>query len=287
MSYDINVLVLNQTCPVHLPFPTPAIVLRNEREDPVSASRYCGYWPFLMKLPGMHYSILSADNEFLGAYALCDSDFAAPPAEQKPDWIPMETWESLTSFIVADGVYADFRNVISFLLATSPEGFIMFQTRYQSTEPYTNDVVYGVVTLPVFFQMLEQKQIRFNTCYIISNWFSGPAAAVAQTEKTALPEDPAQKMICQIESRFDAEAIRLNNSRVYFHQTAEQIVRECERRDMKIRAIQAILLHGYGIDLAESKYYDYSEDSAAVSREKARTVLRELENTDCLYELEL
>lgn len=166
MSYEIHVLVVNQERPVHLPFKS-LIQLRNEVEHQGFA-RYFTYWPFLSCLTGINYTLVKAGaDDYLSSFSLCDADFETSYLDVPlPNWISDDyCQEFFCPIVIKDEVYCDFVNTLAFLLETSPNGFIMFQTRYQGGD---RDVILGTIPLDQFLSMLKKREIMFNTCYIIS-----------------------------------------------------------------------------------------------------------------------
>lgn len=70
----------------------------------------------------------------------------------------------MTPFIVNDKFYDEFVNIVCYLLESAPHKRILFQTRYQGGD---EEVVLGVVKMKHFLDMLSNKQILFNVCYVI------------------------------------------------------------------------------------------------------------------------
>ena len=165
MSYEINILVVNQTQPVHLPF-EPSFVLVNEIEHE-GCGRYFSSWPFYSCMHGVQYSLIEDEESiFLGAFPLCEVDFDYTFANPCPEWIPEEYAEqNFHPLIIKPSVYPDFIRVLKFLLESSPNGFLLFQTRYQGAE---RDTVFGTISLDDFIAMLDRREVMFNTCYIIA-----------------------------------------------------------------------------------------------------------------------
>ena len=159
MSYDMNVVVLQQEEAVEIPFET-SIKVECER----NGKRYYR-WQFLCSLNGMLYMLLkdrfgNSDS----AYLICDGDFENDnPEDLVPKWLP-EKDRDLTPLIILDDVYEEVINILTFLLYSSPVEMMVFHTRYEGKE---REVVMGVLRFSVFLEMLRNHEILFNVCYVI------------------------------------------------------------------------------------------------------------------------
>lgn len=163
MSYEINVISMNQRKPVHIAHPSE-ILLQNEIED-FGVNRYSEIWPFFSNTPGILYSLVTKINEdYYSARKICDSDFSVTSEEELFKWVSRDSIENLTPFIVENKFYDEFVNIITYLLNNAPQKRILFQTRYQGRD---EEVVLGVIKISKFMEMLPRKQILFNTCYIL------------------------------------------------------------------------------------------------------------------------
>ena len=166
MSYEINIIVINQSTPVHLKHST-RVLLHNEVEDS-EFNRYAEIWPFFSSNKGILYTIVEEINDgFYNASKLCDSDFeGAVPENLFPVWISTKIKENLTPLLIRDGLHGEFINIIQYLLNCAPQKRILFQTRYQGGD---EEVVLGVIKISKFKEMLIKKQILFNVCYILES----------------------------------------------------------------------------------------------------------------------
>ena len=163
MSYEINIVVMNQKKPVHIAN-SSGILLQNENENP-NVNRYSEIWPIFSNTPGILYSLVTEINEdYFSAVKICDSDFEIIPGENSFKWVSRKTRENLTPFIINSGFHETFVNIIYYLLENAPLKKILFQTRYQGGD---EEVILGVVKMKAFLDMLSNKQILFNVCYII------------------------------------------------------------------------------------------------------------------------
>lgn len=164
MSYEIHLLAINQKTPVHINLPS-RVLLHNEIEH-YEVNRYFEIWPFFSNTKGILYSLTEEIQEdFFGAFKLCDSDFEVTvPENLFPSWISSEAKEDMTPFIINEDVYEDVVRIIEYVLINAPQRRILFQTRYQCED---NEIVFGVIKFNKFKDMLVQRQILFNTCYIL------------------------------------------------------------------------------------------------------------------------
>ncbi|SEU03411.1 hypothetical protein [Lacrimispora sphenoides] len=165
MSYEINIIAINQDKPIQQPFFNSSILLHNEKEN-IDISRYVEIWPFFSATKGILYSLVVEMNEgYYSAFPLCDSDFdVSLPEDMLLIKVLEEERENLTAFIIKETYYKDFVKLVKFLIENAPNKRILFQTRYQGGD---KELVIGVIKWTEFLTMLAQKQIFFNICYII------------------------------------------------------------------------------------------------------------------------
>ena len=164
MSFDVNVVVLQQEKAVEIPFET-TIKIKIERLDP----QYYG-WTFLCSLNGILYTLLkdrhSDAGDYISAFLICTGDFENDnPEDLVPRWLPPKD-RDLTPLIILDEVYEEVVNILRFLLYSSPVEMIAFHTRYQGKE---REVIIGVLRFSHFLDMLEKRQILFNAVYMITS----------------------------------------------------------------------------------------------------------------------
>lgn len=119
MSYEINVISINQTKPVHIARQSE-ILLKNEIED-LGVNRYYEIWPFFTHTPGILYSLVTRINEdYDSARKICDSDFGVTPEKELFEWVSSNSMENLTPFIVESRFYDEFVNILAYLLEHAP-----------------------------------------------------------------------------------------------------------------------------------------------------------------------
>lgn len=163
MSYEINIIVVNQKNPIHV-IPQSEILLQNEIDD-IGINRYAEIWPYFSSTPGILYSLVTEINDsYYSAHQICDSDFEAILKDELIEWVSNDTKENLTPFIVKDKYCNEFVNIIQQLLENAPQKRLLFQTRYQGGD---EEVILGTIKLSKFKDMLLTKHILFNICYIL------------------------------------------------------------------------------------------------------------------------
>lgn len=164
MSFDLNILVVNQEKQSKLSFAS-SIVLLNEIEDD-DGKRYHSIWPFMTNTKGIWYLLISSEDESTGEISICDSDFETEIKNLPvPPWIDDEDiLYYLTPIVILKKYRSDFEKIINSLIQQSPNKTIMFLGRYQSKE---YEIVYGVFSLNEFFSLLDKGKILFNVCYIV------------------------------------------------------------------------------------------------------------------------
>ncbi len=175
MSFDLNILCFNQRkSSTDILFQSSFLFdLHHEKADAVH-KYYGNTWPFMNHCPGFWYYLFPADEAlepFLsGCYNMCEfySVEREPELElgdsitNRAEW--REYVESLGILEIKREFRADFEKVIDFFLDESPSKTILFLARCQGLE---EDVIQGSYPRDIFFEMLDDYHVRFNTCYII------------------------------------------------------------------------------------------------------------------------
>lgn len=162
MSYDLNILVLEQESPSKLPFISP-IELINELEEKL---RYYT-WEYMKVVKGIWYylAVYDPEMEMSWSFPICNSDFDMEDSSKMPCWIKDENIQHvLTPLIIYDEYIVDFKKIIKYMISQSPIKKIMFLARYQWGD---KEVICGVLSYSEFISMLENKEILFNVSYII------------------------------------------------------------------------------------------------------------------------
>lgn len=166
MSYEINILAINQEKPIHLK-ERNGVLLHNEIDNS-ELGRYSEIWPFFSQTKGILYSIMTEWwEDYYSSFELCDSDFEVPNfVKTLSDLIPEEAKGNLTHFIVKEKVMEDVVYMIRRVLDSSPQRKILFQTRYEWGD---TEIVFGVLKWNRFLSLLKESKLLFNVCYIVED----------------------------------------------------------------------------------------------------------------------
>ena len=164
MSYDLNILCINQRNVSKLPFNT-TIESRNEFDSPYDG-RYGLIWPFMCSLQGIWYFLGKEEDGWFNNMSIVTADFdKILDQDLRPFWISDEgVLSNLSPLIVFDEYKGDFENIIQFFIQQSPSKTIMFLARYQCGD---TEIIEGVLQYKEFIELLSQRKILFNVCYII------------------------------------------------------------------------------------------------------------------------
>lgn len=164
MSYEINIIAINQKIPIHIKCKNN-ILLHNEIED-IDVNRYAEMWSYFSNTRGVLYSVVrKIGDDLYSAIDLCDSDFETVfPESEFSAWVSEDAKEYLTPLIINNNFYEDIVDIIETIIDASPQKRILLQTRYQGGD---NEVILGVIKISKFKDMLLKKQTFFNVCYII------------------------------------------------------------------------------------------------------------------------
>ena len=166
MSYEINIIAIDQKEPIKLNFASK-IILQNEKDD-FMVNRYAEIWPYFSNTIGILYSlVVKMNDEYYSSFPICDSDFEIDVQEYfLPVCLVKENKENLTPFIVKEAFEQEFVEILQYLLENSPQKRFLFQTRYQGGN---QEIIVGVIKMKKFLEMLNNKEIFFNVCYIVES----------------------------------------------------------------------------------------------------------------------
>ncbi|RUT46077.1 hypothetical protein EJP82_13175 [Paenibacillus anaericanus] len=165
MSFDLEVVIVNQEDPVQIPFKS-SIEVMNERDNQ-DIRRFSTTWKFMSQTKGIWYSLVKDDEGIKNAFLLCDSDF-----ERDAQHIPVPFWienedviYNLTPLIIRPEFKMDFEKILSFFVEQSPSKTIMFLARYQGGDC---ELIQGNLSIRDFINQINLKNILFNICYLIT-----------------------------------------------------------------------------------------------------------------------
>ncbi len=163
MSYEINLLVVNQDQPSTIPYLSRIEVI-NEVEDEMEL-RLNNTWNFMSKTNGIWYSLVKEEDGIKNAFLLCTSDFDSDSKVLPlPFWINDEdVIYNLTPLIIYREYVDEFEKILKFLVKQT--NTLMFLARYQGGD---HEITQGTISLSNFIQHLKNKKILFNVCYIIT-----------------------------------------------------------------------------------------------------------------------
>lgn len=164
MSYSINALSLRQKDKATLPTTKGFEVVDEHTEG---CGRFYEY-PFMTMQKGIWYSFIKdMDNIPMASYGMCDANFDLPDESRiLPYWVSnRDTLYDLRPLVIYDKYYDDFKKVLLFIKEQSPIGRLMFLAQMQGTY---EEVICGSISMDSFWEMLNNNQILFNVCYIIS-----------------------------------------------------------------------------------------------------------------------
>lgn len=165
MSYDLNILVLQQDKPLNLSFQS-LIELKNETQEDL---RYYEIWKYMTGNNGIWYCLGKEDDVMFSALPILEAKFGLNPTSISfPYWISSN--EDITSNLVPLSVLADYRDdfikIVKEMIEHSPIKTILFLARMQGGD---DEIVCGVLSFNDFWELHNEGKILFNVCYIIRN----------------------------------------------------------------------------------------------------------------------
>jgi len=165
LSFDIEILVVNQTRPIGIQSQLGIQVL-NEVDDE-TVVRFEKTWKFMSQTKGVWYSLVMDDNGILSAFPLCCSSFYSGPEDRTlPFWIDNDdVLYHLTPLLIRAEYRPEFERILTLLLEQSPTETVLFLARYQGGD---YEIIQGTMPVDVFWVELDRKRILFNTCYVIT-----------------------------------------------------------------------------------------------------------------------
>jgi hypothetical protein len=162
MSFELEILVVNQKDKVSLPFQSP-ITLKSEVED--GFGRLKNTWIFMSNTSGIWYSLGVEDDGWHTALPIIDTDFEEVAKSELPNWIEDENvLSNLTELSMVINYKGEVFKVIEHLINMSPIKTIMILARYQGGD---TEIVQGVIPYNKFKSMLDGGKVLFNVCYIV------------------------------------------------------------------------------------------------------------------------
>ena len=178
MTFDINILCCYQDKPVDsLPF--PSVFQFNIRNKNKYSHGKCYYsWQFMNSCPGFWYDFLPKDFKFGEEWGCSRVGDILYDEEKMKIRLPkfyageddyadiFEYIEFLPEFGIKQKYRKGLKKVIRYFIDQSPVNMIIFLLRFQGDD---KDIIQGVFPKEEFFKMLDNKQVKFNHCYVIGN----------------------------------------------------------------------------------------------------------------------
>ena len=159
MSFDLNILVVQQNKPCHV---SSCIEIENEQQMRL---RYSDIWTFMGQTKGVWYSLGITEEGIFNALPLIRTNFDQEHIIQ-PFWIrDYDVLSNLTPLLIKEKYQGELIKVMKSMIDMSPIKTIMFMARYQGED---EEIIYGSIPSSIFFQYLNQSKISFNVCYIIT-----------------------------------------------------------------------------------------------------------------------
>lgn len=165
MSYDLNVLVINQKIQSKITNKC-TIKVKSEKDDQ-NYGRYYSIWPFISSLQGIWYCLGNEEDGWFNTLEFLEADFDSVVDKKLiPAWITDEkVISNLVPLIIKETYMNEFKLIIHSLLKQSPDATIIFMGRFQGGEM---EIINGVMSYSQFIDDLSNKKILFNMAYIIS-----------------------------------------------------------------------------------------------------------------------
>ena len=178
MSFDLNILCCYQDRAIKsLPF-SSAFSFRLENKK--RCAHHKGYdvdWQFMNSCPGYWYSLEPVDysSDSVACYDMCDIIYDGEKLRIKKSRFDndgqfyantFEYIDFLPVFNIKPEFRRDFEEIILYFIEQSPVNMIIFLARFQGDE---KDVIQGVFPKEEFFQLLDNRTVKFNHCYIVGN----------------------------------------------------------------------------------------------------------------------
>ncbi|SDM86502.1 hypothetical protein [Acetanaerobacterium elongatum] len=124
--------------------------------------KYCDIWKFMTLSDGTWYN-LSADKDEVGGTKICK--YIDEKCSLTLDWVEKKYLEDITPYTIENQYMDSFIAILNHLVQQSPVKMIYVLARYQS---YDKEIVLGTFTVNEFINLMSQRKIHSNICYIIT-----------------------------------------------------------------------------------------------------------------------
>lgn len=175
MSYDLNILCVNQEqCVNQFPEDLNIYVEAQNKSKNEYPKYYDLYFHLMNSISGIWY-YLEKDKECWSSFELCDicesgdvlysERYPLKLKELYPFWYDSKEEPDVDFLCLKEKYKEDVLKVMQFLIESSPVHQIVFLPKYQIAENV--EFIYGTIGFTKFVDLLEDKKILFNTCYVI------------------------------------------------------------------------------------------------------------------------
>jgi hypothetical protein len=160
MSYDLNILVKEQK--EVSSFAEKKIKIINEKEQIL---RYKEIWRYMSNAKGIWYTLGTDTDCGYNAMELIDADFDIDISLKKNYGLSLAHRETILHPIILNNKYEqELCTLIREFIQKSPIKTIIFLARYQGEDI---EIVYGVISVNEFIEMLCKRKLTFNVSYIV------------------------------------------------------------------------------------------------------------------------
>ena len=124
--------------------------------------RYCNIWKFMSLTDGTWYNLLT-DKDEVGGTRICE--YLDDNCNLNLDWLDEKYLECITPYAINNQYLDSFIAILNYLIQQSPVKTVYVLARYQS---YDKEVVLGTFSVNEFLELMRQRQVHSNICYIVT-----------------------------------------------------------------------------------------------------------------------
>ncbi|AQY51476.1 hypothetical protein PWEIH_14861 [Listeria weihenstephanensis FSL R9-0317] len=162
MSFELNVLVLDQEQPTYLDDYDFIVEIANERDNEEIFRR--NGWDYMNQQSGIWYNLGIEEDGGFWALRMLDADFDTNYSVL-PYWIDDESVTSnLYPLTVVERYRRDVERILELLLEGSPKRTVYIMSRMQG---WDTEIIVGPVSLKRFWELHDAGKVLFNVCYLI------------------------------------------------------------------------------------------------------------------------
>lgn len=162
--FDLNILCVGQKHPDRTVLGNKNIYLEVLNSNYRSKNKFSSQIaPIMNYLDGIWYMLRCSKDE-IGGTRICDYIRSAPV---HPYWIESEEIKAdQGALVIVPEYYESLKAIVEYLVTKSPIETIIFFCRFQSNEQET---FCGTLKPSELFDLLNQKKILTNVCYVVGN----------------------------------------------------------------------------------------------------------------------